>query len=213
MKEYKFRYGNTSVSIPVDESQVIGVIEGNDTTPLSNISGALMDAIDNPIDSAPLSEVAAKASSIAIIVSDMTRYWMRQDLIVPLIVEYLVEKCGKSYEDLTIVIATGTHVGGSEDDLRTLVTSPVFDKVRTINHDCRDKNLVYLGTTSYGTPVSINKEAADADLVVKVPGIPIPYMIKKKAKRRRVLPHPKNILCYVFSFFCSFCFLDADFQC
>ena len=183
MKEYKFRYGNTSVSIPVDESQVIGVIEGNDTTPLSNISGALMDAIDNPIDSAPLSEVAAKASSIAIIVSDMTRYWMRQDLIVPLIVEYLVEKCGKSYEDLTIVIATGTHVGGSEDDLRTLVTSPVFDKVRTINHDCRDKNLVYLGTTSYGTPVSINKEAADADLVVKVPGIPIPYMIKKKAKR------------------------------
>ena len=116
MKEYKFRYGNTSVSIPVDESQVIGVIEGNDTTPLSNISGALMDAIDNPIDSAPLSEVAAKASSIAIIVSDMTRYWMRQDLIVPLIVEYLVEKCGKSYEDLTIVIATGTHVGGSEED-------------------------------------------------------------------------------------------------
>ena len=65
MKEYKFRYGNTSVSIPVDESQVIGVIEGNDTTPLSNISGALMDAIDNPIDSAPLSEVAAKASSIS----------------------------------------------------------------------------------------------------------------------------------------------------
>lgn len=188
MKEYKFRYGNTSVSIPVDESQVIGVIEGNDTTPLSNISGALMDAIDNPIDSAPLSEVAAKASSIAIIVSDMTRYWMRQDLIVPLIVEYLVEKCGKSYEDLTIVIATGTHVGGSEDDLRTLVTSPVFDKVRTINHDCRDKNLVYLGTTSYGTPVSINKEAADADLVICLGAATYHVMAGFGGGRKSILP-------------------------
>lgn len=188
MKEYKFRYGNTSVSIPVDESQVIGVIEGNDTTPLSNISGALMDAIDNPIDSAPLSEVAAKASSIAIIVSDMTRYWMRQDLIVPLIVEYLVGKCGKSYEDLTIVIATGTHVGGSEDDLRTLVTSPVFDKVRTINHDCRDKNLVYLGTTSYGTPVSINKEAADADLVICLGAATYHVMAGFGGGRKSILP-------------------------
>ena len=188
MKEYKFRYGNTSVSIPVDESQVIGVIEGTDTTPLSNISGALMDAIDNPIDSAPLSEVAAKASSIAIIVSDMTRYWMRQDLIVPLIVEYLVEKCGKSYEDLTIVIATGTHVGGSEDDLRTLVTSPVFDKVRTINHDCRDKNLVYLGTTSYGTPVSINKEAADADLVICLGAATYHVMAGFGGGRKSILP-------------------------
>ena len=188
MKEYKFRYGNTSVSIPVDESQVIGVIEGNDTTPLSNISGALMDAIDNPIDSAPLSEVAAKASSIAIIVSDMTRYWMRQDLIVPLIVDYLVEKCGKGYEDLTIVIATGTHVGGSEDDLRTLVTSPVFDKVRTINHDCRDKNLVYLGTTSYGTPVSINKEAADADLVICLGAATYHVMAGFGGGRKSILP-------------------------
>lgn len=188
MKEYKFKYGNTSVSIPVDESQVIGVIEGNDTTPLSNISGALMDAIDNPIDSAPLSEVAAKASSIAIIVSDMTRYWMRQDLIVPLIVDYLVEKCGKSYEDLTIVIATGTHVGGSEEDLRTLVTSPVFDKVRTINHDCHDKNLVYLGTTSYGTPVSINKEAADADLVICLGAATYHVMAGFGGGRKSILP-------------------------
>ena len=188
MKEYKFRYGNTSVSIPVDESQVIGVIEGNNTTPLSNISGALMDAIDNPIDSAPLSEVAEKASSNAIIVSDMTRYWKRQDLIVPLIVDYLVEKCGKSYEDLTIVIATGTHVGGSEEDLRTLVTSPVFDKVRTINHDCRDKNLVYLGTTSYGTPVSINKEAADADLVICLGAATYHVMAGFGGGRKSILP-------------------------
>ena len=187
-KEYKFRYGNTAVSLPVEENQVIGVIEGNEIEPIKDIRGALLGALDAPIDSLPLSDVASKASSIVIVVSDMTRYWMRQDIIVPLIVEYLVDKCGKSYSDLEIVIATGTHVGGSEEDLRTLVTSDIFDKVKTVNHDCRAEDLVYLGTTSYGTPVKINKDAAEADLVICLGAATYHVMAGFGGGRKSILP-------------------------
>lgn len=187
-KEYKFRYGNTTVSLPVEENQVIGVIEGNEIEPIKDIRGALLGALDAPIDSLPLSDVASKASSIVIVVSDMTRYWMRQDIIVPLIVEYLVDKCGKSYSDLEIVIATGTHVGGSEEDLRTLVTSDIFDKVKTVNHDCRSDALVYLGTTSYGTPVKINKDAAEADLVICLGAATYHVMAGFGGGRKSILP-------------------------
>lgn len=187
-KEYKFRYGNTTVSLPVEENQVIGVIEGNEIEPIKDIRGALLGALDAPIDSLPLSDVASKASSIVIVVSDMTRYWMRQDIIVPLIVEYLVDKCGKSYSDLEIVIATGTHVGGSEEDLRTLVTSGIFDKVKTVNHDCRSDDLVYLGTTSYGTPVKINKDAAEADLVICLGAATYHVMAGFGGGRKSILP-------------------------
>lgn len=187
-KEYKFRYGNTTVSLPVEEDQVIGVIEGNEIEPIKDIRGALLGALDAPIDSLPLSDVASKASSIVIVVSDMTRYWMRQDIIVPLIVEYLVDKCGKSYSDLEIVIATGTHVGGSEEDLRTLVTSDIFDKVKTVNHDCRAEDLVYLGTTSYGTPVKINKDAAEADLVICLGAATYHVMAGFGGGRKSILP-------------------------
>ena len=187
-KEYKFRYGNTTVSLPVEENQVIGVIEGNEIEPIKDIRGALLGALDAPIDSLPLSDVASKASSIVIVVSDMTRYWMRQDIIVPLIVEYLVDKCGKSYSDLEIVIATGTHVGGSEEDLRTLVTSDIFDKVKTVNHDCRSDDLVYLGTTSYGTPVKINKDAAEADLVICLGAATYHVMAGFGGGRKSILP-------------------------
>ena len=124
-KDYQFRYGSTTVTIPVEEDQVIGVIDGNSTKPLSDIKGALIDALDNPIESEPLQAVAFRASSIVIVISDMTRYWMRQDLIVPLLVDYLVSRCGKRYEDLEIVIATGTHVGAPEEDLRTLVNDAI----------------------------------------------------------------------------------------
>ena len=187
-KEYKFRYGNTTVSLPVEENQVIGVIEGNEIEPIKDIRGALLGALDAPIDSLPLSDVASKASSIVIVVSDMTRYWMRQDIIVPLIVEYLVDKCGKSYSDLEIVIATGTHVGGSEEDLRTLVTSDIFDKVKTVNHDCRSDDLVYLGTTSYGTPVKINKDAVEADLVICLGAATYHVMAGFGGGRKSILP-------------------------
>ena len=187
-KEYNFRYGNTTVSLPVEENQVIGVIEGNEIEPIKDIRGALLGALDAPIDSLPLSDVASKASSIVIVVSDMTRYWMRQDIIVPLIVEYLVDKCGKSYSDLEIVIATGTHVGGSEEDLRTLVTSDIFDKVKTVNHDCRAEDLVYLGTTSYGTPVKINKDAVEADLVICLGAATYHVMAGFGGGRKSILP-------------------------
>ena len=187
-KNYQFRYGNTTVTLPIEENQVIGVIEGNETPVLDDIEGELYKVLDNPVESAPLSEVASKASSIAIIVSDMTRFWMRQDIIVPLLVRYLVEKCGRKYEDLEIIIATGTHVGGSEEDLRTLVTSDIYDKVKTINHDCRADDLVYLGTTSYGTPVKVNKDAADADLVICLGAATYHVMAGFGGGRKSILP-------------------------
>ena len=187
-KNYQFRYGNTTVTLPIEENQVIGVIEGNETPVLDDIEGELYKVLDNPIESAPLSEVASKASSIALIVSDMTRFWMRQDIIVPLLVRYLVEKCGRKYEDLEIIIATGTHVGGSEEELRTLVTSDIYDKVKTVNHDCRADDLVYLGTTSYGTPVKVNKDAADADLVICLGAATYHVMAGFGGGRKSILP-------------------------
>lgn len=187
-KNYQFRYGNTTVTLPIEENQVIGVFEGNETPVLDDIEGELYKVLDNPIESAPLSEVASKASSIAIIVSDMTRFWMRQDIIVPLLVRYLVEKCGRKYEDLEIIIATGTHVGGSEEELRTLVTSDIYDKVKTVNHDCRADDLVYLGTTSYGTPVKVNKDAADADLVICLGAATYHVMAGFGGGRKSILP-------------------------
>ena len=45
-----------------------------------------------------------------LVVSDMSRFWMRQDLVVPHIIDYLTRRCGVKDADITIVIANGTHV-------------------------------------------------------------------------------------------------------
>ena len=74
------------MSLPIEENQIISVIEGHETKPLDDIKSALYQSLDTPIESDSLETIASKAGKIAIIVSDMTRFWMRQDLIVPLII-------------------------------------------------------------------------------------------------------------------------------
>ena len=166
MKEYSFAYGKGAVSVPLDEHQVLGVLHGKEVAPLPDIRKALWESLDAPIDSAPLRALAAPGQKIALVVSDVTRLWMRQDLVVPHLTAYLTEVCGVSPDDVTIVVANGTHRSGDEQELRTLVTDAVFDRFRVENHDCEADDLVYLGTTAHDTPVWVNHTVATADLVV-----------------------------------------------
>ncbi|MBQ0071672.1 MAG: nickel-dependent lactate racemase, partial [Spirochaetales bacterium] len=167
IKNYTFKYGSTHVDIPVDTDDVIGVLKGNVKPPTEDIRKTLFDSLNHPIDSEPLVDRVRKAGSICLIVSDITRFWMRQDKVVPHLVDYLVSVCGKAYRDITILIACGTHIGGDEEELRTVVTSGVYDKVKVVNHVADDtENLVYMGTTSFQTPVYLNRIAVEADLVI-----------------------------------------------
>lgn len=188
MKTYSFACGSGTVELPLDEKNVIGELHGNAVAPLADIRAALWASLDAPIDSAPLCERARAGDTVALVVSDMTRFWMRQDLVVPHLVDYLTERCGVREEDITIVIANGTHIGGDEQELRTLVTDAVYDRVKVKNHDCEAKDLVYLGTTPHGTPVSIDRTAAEADLVVCLGAVTHHVMAGFGGGRKSILP-------------------------
>lgn len=99
MKTYSFAYGSGTVELPLDEKNVIGELHGNAVAPLADIRAALWASLDAPIDSAPLCERARAGDTVALVVSDMTRFWMRQDLVVPHLVDYLTERsCAASSE-------------------------------------------------------------------------------------------------------------------
>ncbi len=166
VKDYVFRYGDGTVSVPLDETHVMGVLHGNKVPPLADIPAALNAALDAPIDMPALDKWVQPGEQVALVVSDMSRFWMRQDLVIPALVEYLHDRCGVADDHLVIIVANGTHDGGDEKELRTLVTDAVYDRIRVVNHDCNAPDLVYLGTTPHGTPVRINAEAAHADRVI-----------------------------------------------
>ena len=155
---------------------------------MQDIRAGLLESLAHPIGSKPLCEEIPAGASVALVVSDMSRFWMRQDLVVPHLVEYLHTACSVNYGKLTIVVANGTHTGGDEQELRTLVTSNVFDKVRVENHDCEAKDLVYLGTTAHDTPVWLNKTVATADFVVCLGACTHHIMAGFGGGRKSILP-------------------------
>ena len=188
MKEYSFAYGDGSVTLPLEESQVRAVLFGNEIPALPDIRAAVRKSLDEPIGRAPLRDCIRAGNNAALIISDMSRFWMRQDLVVPHLVDYLLDDCGLAAEDLTILVANGTHPGGGEKELRTLVTDAVFDRIRVVNHDCRADDLVTLGTTSFGTEVAVNGIAARADLCLCLGAATYHVMAGFGGGRKSILP-------------------------
>ena len=188
MKTYNFKYGHGSVSLSLNEADILAELHGTETPPISDIRSALFASLEQPIDSAPLRQRVRPGDRVALVISDMTRFWMRKDLVIPHLVDYLIDECGVQPEHLTIVVANGTHIGGDEQELRTLVTDGVYNRVRVKNHDCEAKDLAYLGTTPHETPVWIDRTAAEADLVVCLGAATHHVMAGFGGGRKSILP-------------------------
>ena len=188
MKEYTFAYGSGSVTIPLDENQVQAEVYGNDVPAVPDIRSAVRRSLDEPIGREALRRCIKPEDNVALIISDMSRFWMRQDLVVPCLVEYLLDDCGLSADNVTILVANGTHPGGSEEELRTLVTDAVYERVRVVNHDCRADGMAVLGTTTFGTEVSVNAAAVRADLCLCLGAATYHVMAGFGGGRKSILP-------------------------
>lgn len=164
MKSYRFAYGSGLVELVLPQTGRIVELNGPQNPAVPQIPAALRQALDGPIHQQPLREWLKSGDKVTLIISDMSRFWMRQDLVVPPLVEYL-NQAGIPDKDIVILVANGTHAGGDETELRTLVTDAIYDRISVVNHDCKAKDLVYLGTTSRGTRVCVNPLAVGRKVV------------------------------------------------
>jgi len=165
MKSYSFRYGDRSVGFQIDETTIIGELYGNATEPVRDIRQALFASLEQPLGGPSLAAFARRGDRLAIVVSDRSRSWMRQDLVLPHLIDYLSQTCGVRNEDMTIVIANGTHDGDGPDILTELVSPSVMDRIEVVNHNCRSEDLVQIGTTARGTRVRVNPLVASRKVI------------------------------------------------
>ncbi len=176
------------MELPLDGKNVIGELHGNAVAPLPISRAALWASLDAPMDSAPLCERARAGDTVAgrerhdALPGCSGTSWSRIWWITSRSAAAMRE------EDITIVIASSTRIGGDEQELRTLVTDAVYDRVRSEPPRLRSEDLVYLGTTPHGTPVSIDRTAAGADLVVCLGAVTYHVMAGFGGGRKSILP-------------------------
>lgn len=126
----------------------------------------VLRALSNPIGTKRLSEIVAKGKKVAVIFDDHTRP-TPVSMIAPLVLDELLAS-GVRPEDITFVMATGTHPSSFEAAKRKLGPE-LFAKYRVVVHDILDEaNMVFCGITSYATPVWINRAVEEADVKIGI---------------------------------------------
>jgi nickel-dependent lactate racemase len=148
-----------NVELPDDRTTVVQPVHAR---PAPDPSAALRTAMRRPVAGPPLRDIAKPGQTVAISMCDGTRPQPRH-LMIPAVLEELDGIVDLA--DVTVLVATGTHRGNTEAELRRMLGDEVYDAVRVVNHDARDRDsLTYLGEHGNGVPVWLDTEWVQADL-------------------------------------------------
>ena len=128
----------------------------------------IYEKITNPIGCYPLQKYIQTGNKICIICDDISRP-TRSDVIIPILLQYL-NQIGVPNESISIVISSGTHKKMSQIEKNLKFGPDICKSIKIIDHDLK-RNLVFMGKTSLGTPVYVNKTVATSDLVIGIGGI------------------------------------------
>ena len=157
MKKVELKYGKELVGIDLSDANSVKFLNEKPMDEINDLKSAFIKSVsEDVVNSKSLKEVIDKDDKVTIVISDLTRFWQRQDLICEQLVDYLVNVNKVKYENIVIVIALGSHRKQSEEELCKLASKRVYEKVKVVNHDCDAKDLVNVGTTPSGTEVYVN---------------------------------------------------------
>jgi nickel-dependent lactate racemase len=138
----------------------VTVIEPMPRPAVADSQATLRQAIRSPRESPPLRDVVRTGQKVAISVCDITRAQPRIEMLQALFAELPDVRP----EDVTIMIATGTHRGNSGAELERMLGREILSRYTVINHDSRDgSSLERAGTTSTGVPIYLNRRWLEAD--------------------------------------------------
>jgi nickel-dependent lactate racemase len=157
----RLAYGEAglSVDLPAERTTVVEPVYVPGAPDQRDV---LRRALRQPVSGPPLRELARPGQKIAISMCDGTRAQPRH-LMIPAVLEELDGIV--DLDDVVILVATGTHRGNTEAEIRAMVGDAVVDAVHVLNHDAREpSSLVHLGTHGDGVPVWLDRHWVEADL-------------------------------------------------
>lgn len=172
----------------MDDRLIQEVIEGNPKQDGRTEDQILDEALAHPIDSVRLSELVHPGERVCIVMPDITRSWQKTHVYLYKIVDEL-NAGGVKDRDIVFLSATGTHRRQTNEEHRRMLGEKLADRFKVIDHDCLDhQNHVYLGTTSFGTPVSIDRRALDCDHIVITGAIVYHFLPGWSGGKKSILP-------------------------
>ena len=133
--------------------------------PLRDIPAAIQEALDHPIGTPPLREIARPGDRVCIVFTDITRA-SPDHLLVPALLAEL-EQAGVRDEDITLLCGIGMHRPSTQEEKITKLGADIVARYRVIDNEPQNPAaLVDLGITPGGVPVLLHRAAVEADLLI-----------------------------------------------
>ncbi len=188
MAVIKIPYAKGFVDLKVPDKNLIGVLESkaHHFKAEHDQENLVKMALEKPIGSQRLRELAKDKKNIVIITSDHTRP-VPSKITMPILLNEIRE--GNPKAEITILIATGFHRLTTEGEMIDKFGEAVVKHERLVNHDSRDeKSLVKVGILPSGGELWLNKIAMEADLLVAEGFIEPHFFAGFSGGRKSVLP-------------------------
>ena len=127
MNEIALSYGRGHLDITLPPGARPAVIRKQALPKLADPKAAIRGALDNPIASAPLAELARERRSACILICDITRPVPNRLFLRPMI-ETMVAS-GIAREKISVLVATGLHRPNLGDELAELENGDAGERV------------------------------------------------------------------------------------
>ena len=178
-------YGKTHIqcSIPCD-----GLLTSRVDQLRSDKSGLelVREAMEAPIGSPKLSELAVGKKTCTIIISDHTRPVPSRDILPPMLEQL---RQGNPEIQVTLLVATGFHRPTTTQELEAKLGPEIAGRERIVVHDAFDPDSnVRIGILPSGAPLVIDRTAVETDLLISEGFIEPHFFAGFSGGRKSVLP-------------------------
>lgn len=190
MRTIKIPYGKTHLTAEIPESRLAAVLTSDVHSKQECVKcdqqHIVLQALENPIGSATLAELAKNKRKIVIITSDHTRP-VPSSITAPLLVQEI--KRGNGDAEIIFLVATGFHRSSTREELVGKFGGGFVDSVRIVMHDCRDNfSMANFGTLPSGGSLVLHRLVAEADLLIAEGFIEPHFFAGFSGGRKSVLP-------------------------
>ena len=185
----KLPYGKGFQEAEIEDQRVKAVLEASleEYKPEDDELTIVKKAMENPIGSKKLSEIAAGKDKVVILISDHTRP-VPSKYILPLMLEEIRQ--GNPNADITLLVATGCHRGTTKEELIDKIGEEIYKNEKIYIHDSDDESMLVTLDEKLpsGGDIVVNKLAAEADLLVAEGFIEPHFFAGYSGGRKSVFP-------------------------
>ena len=164
MKVITLPYGEGHLTCNIADNRQVSILKTTSSFEYKEEALLIQEALQNPIGSPRLRELAVGKKNVVIVTSDHTRPVPSHLTLPPMLEEIRI---GSPDADITILIAVGSHRPTTQGEMIHKFGAAVAANERLINHDPEDDSgLVSLGILPSGGELILNRLAIEADLLI-----------------------------------------------